>query len=107
MDSSINLRNDLIFKFVFGYEKNERILIALLNAILGLEGAEKIVKLTFLNTFNLQEYMDDLSFPPPPPPLSPTNFALDLDLDIDITLPPPPYPSTNDISINIFTLLKR
>jgi hypothetical protein len=35
IDSSINLRNDLIFKFVFGYEKNERILIALLNAILG------------------------------------------------------------------------
>ena len=47
--------------------------------------------------FNLQEYMDDLSFPPPPPPLSPTNFALDLDLDIDITLPPPPYPSANDM----------
>jgi predicted transposase/invertase (TIGR01784 family) len=44
---------------VFGYEKNERILIALLNAILGLEGADKIVKLTFLNTFNLQEYIED------------------------------------------------
>ena len=59
MDSSINLRNDLIFKYVFGYEKNERILIALLNAILGLEGADRIVKLTFINTFNIQEYLKD------------------------------------------------
>ncbi|MEQ8172267.1 MAG: Rpn family recombination-promoting nuclease/putative transposase [Candidatus Eremiobacterota bacterium] len=59
IDSSINLRDDVIFKYVFGYEKNERILIALLNAILGLEGEEKIVKLTFLNTFNLQEYIKD------------------------------------------------
>ncbi|HPZ07803.1 MAG TPA: Rpn family recombination-promoting nuclease/putative transposase [Candidatus Eremiobacteraeota bacterium] len=58
-DSSINMRNDLIFKYIFGYEKNERILIALLNAILGLEGADRIVKLTFLNTFNLQEYIKD------------------------------------------------
>ncbi len=59
IDSSINLRNDLIFKFVFGHEKNEKILRALLNAILGLEGPERIIKLTFLNTFNLQEYVDD------------------------------------------------
>jgi len=59
IDSSINLRNDVIFKFVFGYEKNERILIALLNAILGFEGPDKIVKLTFLNTFNLKEYLKD------------------------------------------------
>ena len=49
--------------------------------------------------FNLQEYMDDIFFPPLPPPLSPTNFALDLDLDMDITLLPP-YPSTNNILIN-------
>ncbi len=59
IDSSINLRNDLIFKFVFGHEKNEKILRALLNAILGLEGPERIVKLTFINTFNLQEYVKD------------------------------------------------
>jgi len=59
IDSSINLRNDLIFKFVFGYEKNERILIALLNAILGLAGNKKDCSLTFLNAFNLQEYLND------------------------------------------------
>ena len=59
IDSSINLRNDVVFKYVFGYEKNERILIALLNAILDLEGSDRIVKLIFLNTFNLQEYIKD------------------------------------------------
>ena len=44
---------------LFGNEKNEKILIALLNAIFGFEGADKIVKLTFLNTINLQEYLKD------------------------------------------------
>jgi predicted transposase/invertase (TIGR01784 family) len=59
INSSINLRDDLIFKFVFGYEKNEKILIALLNAILGLTGNKKIISLTFLNVLNLQEYLND------------------------------------------------
>lgn len=58
-DSSINLRNDVVFKFVFGYEKNEKILISLLNAILGLTGDDRIVKLTFINTFNVKEYLKD------------------------------------------------
>lgn len=55
----INLRNDIIFKFIFGHEKNERILIALLNAILGVKGTEKITKLTFINSINLKEYLKD------------------------------------------------
>lgn len=38
----INLRNDIIFKIVFGYKKNEKILIFLLNAILNLEVYKKI-----------------------------------------------------------------
>jgi len=59
MDSSINLRNDVVFKFVFGYEKNEKILISLLNAILDLTGDKKIVSLTFLNSFNIKEYLND------------------------------------------------
>ena len=59
MDSSINLRNDIIFKAVFGYEKNEKLLISLLNAILGLKGDKKIVSLTFLNAFNIKEYLND------------------------------------------------
>jgi len=57
--TSINLRNDIVFKFVFGYEKNEKILIALLNAILHPDGEKKIVKLTFLNSINLKEYLKD------------------------------------------------
>ncbi len=59
VDSLVNLRNDVIFKTVFGYEKNEKLLISLLNAILNLTGNEKIVKLTFLNTFNIKEYLND------------------------------------------------
>lgn len=59
IDSSINLRNDVVFKFVFGYEKNEKLLISLLNAILGLTGDKKIASLTFLNTFNVKEYLKD------------------------------------------------
>lgn len=59
IDSSINLRNDVIFKAIFGYEKNEKLLISLLNAILGLTGNKKIVSLTFLNAFNIKEYLKD------------------------------------------------
>ena len=59
IDNSINLRNDIIFKAVFGYEKNEKLLISLLNSILGLEGNDKIINLTFLNAFNIQEYLND------------------------------------------------
>lgn len=56
---SYSLRNDIIFKYVFGHEKNEKILRSLLNAILGLEGGEKIVSLSFMNPANLQEYLKD------------------------------------------------
>lgn len=58
-DTKISLRNDIIFKYVFGHEKNERILRALLNAILALEGENRIVNLTFLNSINLKEYLKD------------------------------------------------
>jgi len=54
-----NLCNDIIFRFIFGNKKNERILISLLNSILGLEGSGKIIKLTFLNPINLKEYLKD------------------------------------------------
>ena len=43
------LLNDIIFKIVFGSPKNERILRSLLNAILNLEGADRIVQLTLLS----------------------------------------------------------
>ncbi|MFN8578921.1 MAG: Rpn family recombination-promoting nuclease/putative transposase [Candidatus Sericytochromatia bacterium] len=59
IDELINLRNDIIFKIVFGYQKNEKILISFLNAILDLENNHKIVSLTFLNTINIKEYIND------------------------------------------------
>jgi predicted transposase/invertase (TIGR01784 family) len=53
--------NDLVFKYIFGNEKNKKILISLLNAILKLENKNKIEKITFLNSFNLREFKDDKS----------------------------------------------
>jgi len=55
----VNLRNDVIFKVVFGHQKNEKILISLLNAILDLKGQEKIKKLVLTNPINLKEYIED------------------------------------------------
>lgn len=59
IDELINLRNDIIFKIVFGYQKNEKILISFLNAILDLKNKDQIVSLTFLNTINIKEYLND------------------------------------------------
>ncbi|MHC9539194.1 MAG: Rpn family recombination-promoting nuclease/putative transposase [Vulcanimicrobiota bacterium] len=54
-----SLRNDIIFKYVFGHEKSEKILRALLNAILGLNRDNRIVRLSFLSPVNLKEYLND------------------------------------------------
>lgn len=54
-----SLKNDVIFKYVFGYEKNKHILIALLNTILGLEKGNEIIDVTILNVLNLKEYLTD------------------------------------------------
>ena len=43
------LLNDVLFKIVFGSEKSTPRLRALLNALLSLEGVEKIVDLEILN----------------------------------------------------------
>lgn len=56
---AISLRNDIIFKYVFGHEKNEKILRSLLNAILGLEGDQRIAEITLLCPANLKEYLQD------------------------------------------------
>lgn len=55
----VSLRNDIIFKYVFGYEENEKILRSLLNAILGFKGDSRIVSLTFLDSINLSEFLKD------------------------------------------------
>ena len=51
--------NDLVFKAIFGQQKNAKLLICLLNAILHRKGAEKIEAVEILNPFNLQEFETD------------------------------------------------
>ncbi len=50
--------NDFVFKYAFGREKNERLLICLLNALLQLENEDRIQELQILNPFNLKEFAD-------------------------------------------------
>jgi predicted transposase/invertase (TIGR01784 family) len=50
--------NDFVFKYAFGREKNEHLLICLLNALLKLESRDKIETLQILNPFNLKEFAD-------------------------------------------------
>jgi len=56
---TISFLNDLAFKAVFGTEKNKRLLIALLNALLELDDDDRIVTITLLNPFNLATTVDD------------------------------------------------
>lgn len=51
--------NDFMFKFVFGERKDRRILICLLNALLRLEGAQKIQEIEIINPFNDREFTED------------------------------------------------
>ena len=53
------LMNDMIFKYVFGRNENTKPLISLLNAILRLEGKNRIENVEILNPFNYQEYKDE------------------------------------------------
>ena len=53
------LRNDIVFKFVFGKEGNEPILARLIDALLHFEGDHCISELQLLNPLNLKAYDDD------------------------------------------------
>lgn len=53
------LLNDVIFKIVFGSSQNERILRSLLNAVLELEGADKILDLELLSNEAEKTYVQD------------------------------------------------
>lgn len=53
------LRNDFVFKCVFGKEGNEPLLACLIEAILGLEGDRRIKELTLLSPLNLQNWADE------------------------------------------------
>jgi predicted transposase/invertase (TIGR01784 family) len=51
----INLRNDLVFKYVFASADSESILISLINAVLGLSKRRLITSINYLNPFNIRE----------------------------------------------------
>ena len=57
--SKYNLKNDIIFKYVFGYEEHSQILIQLLNSILDLDYENRIIEITYLNSINLKQYLND------------------------------------------------
>ncbi|HPG30400.1 MAG TPA: Rpn family recombination-promoting nuclease/putative transposase, partial [bacterium] len=57
--NSLGLKNDVIFKYVFGHPKNKYILLSLLNALLGYDYHNKITDIKLLNPLNLKEYLDD------------------------------------------------
>ncbi|RCK81188.1 MAG: hypothetical protein OZSIB_2565 [Candidatus Ozemobacter sibiricus] len=47
--------DDFVFKYIFGREQQEKLLIKLLNALLHREGSQQIVDLEILNPFNPKE----------------------------------------------------
>ncbi|MFJ7935284.1 Rpn family recombination-promoting nuclease/putative transposase [Sporosarcina sp. NPDC096371] len=51
----LDVRNDLVFKAIFGEERNEDLLLLLLNAIL----KEDVVKITFLDTHMGADFVDE------------------------------------------------
>ena len=51
-----SLLNDFAFRWIFGQQKHSQHTICLLNALLNLEGDNRIVSLKFLNPFNYKEF---------------------------------------------------
>ena len=49
----VDIKNDVAFRKIFGNEQKKIILISFLNAILGLEGADRIVDVTLIDPFQL------------------------------------------------------
>ena len=49
----VDVKNDIAFRKIFGNEKKKVILISFLNAVLGLEGKDRIKDVTLLNPFQL------------------------------------------------------
>ncbi len=56
---NISLTNDILFKAVFGIQKNSYILADLLNSILDLKGSNALKKINILNPFVYQDYLTD------------------------------------------------
>ncbi|MEY4106665.1 MAG: hypothetical protein RL181_1007 [Bacteroidota bacterium] len=49
----VDVKNDIAFRKIFGNEKKKVILISFLNAVLGLEGRDRVKEVTLLNPFQL------------------------------------------------------
>ncbi len=49
----VDVKNDIAFRKIFGNEKKKVILISFLNAVLGLEGQDRVKEVTLLNPFQL------------------------------------------------------
>lgn len=49
----VDVKNDIAFRKIFGNERKKVILISFLNAVLGLEGKDRIKEVTLLNPFQL------------------------------------------------------
>ena len=59
----ITLLNDILFKVVFGTQRHSEALRGLLNAILGLQGADRIAEITLLNPLREKERLEDKARP--------------------------------------------
>ena len=55
----ITLLNDILFKVVFGTQRHSEALRGLLNAILGLQGTDRIAEITLLNPLREKERLED------------------------------------------------
>ncbi|PCJ16492.1 MAG: hypothetical protein COB02_16025 [Candidatus Cloacimonadota bacterium] len=58
-DTFYKLTNDILFKRTFGNPKRSNLLICLINALLKLEGQDKITEVEILNPFNDKDFIGD------------------------------------------------
>lgn len=59
MPERLDPKVDVVFKQIFGAEKNKPILISFLNAVLEWSGDRQVVEVDLLNPYLEQEYADD------------------------------------------------
>jgi len=55
----VDVKNDVAFRKIFGNEKKKIILISFLNAVLGLEGTDRIRKVTLLNPYQFPRIVNE------------------------------------------------
>ncbi len=57
----VDVKNDIAFRKIFGNEKKKIILISFLNAVLSLEGQDRVKEVTLLNPFQLPRLVGEKS----------------------------------------------